>query len=73
MENMAYERYKWINRQLEEDEELLCLLERLRNAQPEFQVAMETLSPENRQNVTEYLGILGEITDRITELCCCAP
>lgn len=73
MENLAHERYKWIHRQMEEDAEFLHLLERLREAGPDFQAAMDALSPEHRGSVNEYLGILGELSDRITEICCYVP
>ena len=73
MENKAHERYKWIKRQSEEDEEFLHLMERLRQATPDFQAAMDFLPPEHRENVTEYLGILGELSDRTMEICCYMP
>ena len=73
MDSLAYERYKWIHRKMEEDEEFLYLQEKLREAGPDFQAAMEALSPEHRQSVTEYLGILGELYDRMTEISCCVP
>ena len=61
MFDKAHERYKWIRRQEETDEEYLYLMERLRQAMPGFQAAMNVLSPEHRENITEYLGILEEI------------
>ena len=73
MENKAHERYKWLCLQMEEDEELLYLRERLRQAQPDFLAAMEALPPDLRENVTEFIGILGEISHRMTELCCYVP
>ena len=73
MDNLAHERYKWIHRKLEEDPEFLLLRERLREAEADFLAAMEALSPEHRQSVTEYLGILGELSDRLTEICCYVP
>ena len=53
--------------------EYLYLLERLRQAQPDFAAAMALLPPEHRESVTEYLGILAELYDRITEICCYVP
>ena len=73
MDNLAHARYKWIHSQMEEDAEFLHLRERLRQAGPDFQAAMDALSPEHRQSITEYLGILGEISDRITEISCYVP
>ena len=73
MENKAHERYKWLNRQLETDEEILHLMQRLRQAQPDFQAAMNALSQDHRDSITEYLGILAELSDRTTEICCYVP
>ncbi len=73
MENKAHERYKWINRQLETDEEILHLLARLRENEPAFQAAMNALPREHRDSVTEHLGILAELSDRTTEICCYMP
>ena len=73
MENRAHERYKWINRQLETDGEYLHLMERLRQAEPDFLAAMDTLPREHRENITEYLGILAELSNRTTEICCYVP
>ena len=73
MENKAYERYKWLCQQLEVDEEYLHLLERLRLAQPDFAAAMAALPPEHRQSIFEYIGILGEISERSKEISCYGP
>ena len=73
MENKAHGRYKWIQRQLETDEEYLHLMERLRQATPDFRAAMNALPPEHRESITEYLGILAELSDRTTEICCYVP
>ena len=73
MENKAHERYKWICLQMEEDGEMVFLREKLRLAQPEFMEAMNALPPALQENVTEYLGILGEISARTTEICCYMP
>ena len=73
MENKAHERYKWLCLQREEDAEYLHLMERMRRAQPDFAAAMELLPPEHRQSVIEYLGILGELFDRMTEISCYVP
>lgn len=73
MDSLAHERYKWIKRQLEEDPEFLHLQDRLREAAPDFSAAMDALSPEHRQSITEYLGILAELSDRTVEICCLMP
>ena len=73
MFDKAHERYKWIKRQVEMDEEYLHLMERLRNNQLAFQAALATLPPEHREAIIEYLGILAELSDRTTEICCYMP
>ena len=73
MENKAHERYKWLCGQLEVDEEYLHLLELLRLAQPDFAAAMAALPPEHRQSIFEYIGILGEISERSKEISCFGP
>lgn len=73
MENKAHERYKWIKQQLETAGEYLHLMERLRENEPAFQAALDTLSPEHRESILEHLGILGELSDRTTEICCYMP
>ena len=73
MSDKAHERYKWLKQQQEEDTEYLYLMERLRQAHPDFAAAMNFLPPEHRESVTEYLGILEELSDRTTEICCYMP
>ena len=73
MENKAHARFKWIREQLDTDGEYLHLMERLRKAAPDFAAAMNVLPPEHRDSVTEYLGILAELSDRTTEICCYVP
>ena len=70
MENKAHERYKWLCRQVEEDEEMRHLTQKLRQAQPDFAAAMAALPPEHRQSIYEYIGILGEIAERTKEISC---
>ena len=73
MFDKAHDRYRWIKQQVETDEEYLHLMGRLRQAMPDFQAAMNTLPQEHRDAITEYLGILGELSDRTTEICCYMP
>lgn len=73
MEKKAHERYKWIRQQLETDAEYLHLTERLRQATPDFQAAMNALSQEHRDSIIEYLGICEELSQRSTEICCYMP
>ena len=73
MPDRSYERYKRINEEMRTDEEIIYLMERLRKAEPGYRDAMNALRPEHRQSMTEYLGTLGEIYDRITEICSFLP
>ena len=73
MEDKAHARFKWIGQQVETDEEYQHLLERLRQATPDFQAALNALPQEHRDSVIEYLGICEELSARTTELCCYMP
>ena len=73
MYDKAHERFKWIMRQVETDTECLYLMKRLRENEPDFQAAMHALSQEHRDSIIEHLGILEEIADRTTEICCYMP
>ncbi len=73
MEDKAHERFKWILQQSEQDEEYLYLMERLRQATPDFQAAMNALSQEHRDSVIEFFGICEELSQRTTEICCYMP
>ena len=73
MEIKAHARYKWIKQQVEADEEYRHLLERLRQAKPDFLAALNALTPEQRDSVIEYIGICEELSERTTEICCYMP
>ena len=73
MFDKAHERYKWIKCQVELDEEYLHLLGRLRQNEPAFHAAMAALLQEHREAIIEHLGILAELSDRTTEICCYMP
>ena len=73
MFDRAHQRYKWIKEQVEVDEEYLYLMGRLRENQPAFHAALNALSQEHRESIIEYLGILAELSDRETEICCYMP
>ena len=73
MFDKAHERYKWIKRQVEMDEEYLHLMGRLRENEQAFHAALDTLPPEHREAIIEHLGILAELSDRTTEICCYMP
>ena len=73
MADRAYKRYTQLEKELETDGEYLYLMDRLQRAEPGYRDAMNALGPEHRQNILEYLGTLGEIYDRITEICTFLP
>ena len=73
MNQTAYERYNWTQEQHFADAEYLYLMEKFRKAQADFRAAVDTLTPEHRQSVTEYLGLLAELQERSIQIACMAP
>ncbi len=73
MDKTAYDRYQWTQEQQFTDAEYLYLLGKFRAAQADFRAAADTLTPEHRQNVTEYMGLLAELQDRAIQIACMAP
>lgn len=69
----AYERYCWILEAKESDPEYLSLRQRFLDQEPEFRALMQGLPLEQREVITEYLGILAELEERAMELACFAP
>ncbi len=64
----VYAKYCAINEQLNKDEELTLLRKRLAAETEGFNALLNTLSPEDQQTVTEYMGICAEIDERIVEI-----
>ncbi len=64
----VYAKYCAINEQLNNDEELILLRKRLAAETEAFNALLNTLSPEDQQTVTEYMGICAEIDERIVEI-----
>lgn len=73
MSKTAYDRYKWIENQLETDEEYQLLMARLRENEPAFHAALDTLTPELREAIVEHMGICAEMAERTTEIACFGP
>ena len=73
MSDNSYQRYKWVRSQLETDVEYQYLLRRLGECAPAFGEAVAALSPDHRDAVMEYLGILAELDARVLELACFCP
>ena len=70
MSKAAYERYKWVEKQLETDEEYQMLLARLRENESAFHGALNALNQAQREAVIEHMGICAELAERTTEICC---
>ncbi len=73
MSKATYERYKWVERQLETDEEYQMLMVRLRENEPAFHAALNALSPDQRGAIVEHMGICAELAERTTEIACFGP
>lgn len=69
----ANERYTFVQKRLETDAEYLALEERHREQYREFQELMQSLTEEQRQVVTEFVGICAELDERALEIACFAP
>lgn len=70
MSNDFYTRYNAIEEQLEMDEELNHLKQKLQEASKQIRALMSQLTAEQRDILTEYLGICAEIDQRIIEIAC---
>ena len=68
MTENPYARYCALEEVIAQDDEYCDLKRRLEKASPAFESAVAQLSPENQAHITEYIGILSEIQQRITEL-----
>lgn len=73
MDNKTFERYMWLEKQLETDPEYLALMQRLKENMPALEDALNSLSPEHRDAVIEYIGICGELAERTGEIACFGP
>jgi len=70
MIDKAYSRYCAIEEKLENDEELNHLKQRLQETSEQVRTFMSQLTEEQRQILTEYLGVCAEIDQRIVEIAC---
>ena len=73
MSKVAYDRYKWIEKQLETDEEYRMLLVRLQENESAFHAALNALNQVQREAVIEHMGICAEMAERTTEIACFGP
>jgi len=64
----AYERFCALNAQIQSDDELYDLMHRLHTESEALEQLLDRLSPEDSSIITEYLGICGEINERIVEI-----
>ena len=70
MIDKAYSHYCAIEEKLENDEELNHLKQRLQETSEQVRTLMSRLTEEQRQILTEYLGVCAEIDQRIVEIAC---
>ena len=70
MIDKAFSRYYAIEEKLKADEELKLLQQRLQEASGQVHALMSQLTGEQRQILTEYIGICAEIDQRIVEIAC---
>ena len=73
MQEIAYRRYEYVQKQLQTDEEYLALEGQRREREAEFRALMGKLPEDQRSVVTEYIGICAELEERALELACFAP
>ena len=66
----AYARYCAIEELLENDKELGALKQRLAAESAALNRVLDRLSEEDRAVISEYLGLIAEIEQRIVELSC---
>ena len=66
----TYARYCAIEELLENDKELGALKQRLAEESSALNRVLDRLSEEDRAVISEYLGLLAEIEQRIVELSC---
>ena len=66
----AYARYCAVEEQLVNDKELGALKQRLAEESSALNRVLDRLSEEDRAVISEYLGLMAEIEQRIVELSC---
>ena len=70
MGNSAYRQCQLVQKAVESDREY-AELNRLRQlCEADYRQVIQTLSPQQHQIITEYIGICAEMTERIVELAC---
>jgi len=70
MSNDYYTRYCAIEEALKNDEEINHLKQRLQETATQIPILISHLTKEQRQILTEYLGLCAEIDQRIVEIAC---
>lgn len=73
MIDTAYQRSSYLQKQLETDPEYLALEDERRVRERAFLEAIEALGEEQRAAVMDYIGICGELSQRMLEIACFAP
>ena len=70
MSSDLYARYNTIEEQLETDEELNHLKQRLRKTSEQVHTLISQLTAEQQDILTEYIGTCAEVDQRIVEIAC---
>ena len=73
MIDAAYRRYQLLEKTLETDGDYLWLTEQSREIEPRAKEVLRTLTEEQRDILTEYMGICQEKSWRMVELVCFLP
>lgn len=69
----AHSRYCTIQKMLEKDGEYLMLKAACIRSERQLLELMENLTIPQREIITEYIGIYGELNERIVEIACFVP
>ena len=70
MSDAAYKAYLQAINEAQTDPEYLALEQRFRELEPQFRTALHTLPEDCRSAVIEYIGVCGELQNRLLELAC---
>ena len=70
MSSDLYAQYNTIEEQLETDEELNHLKQRLRKTSEQVHALISQLTAEQQDILTEYIGTCAEVDQRIVEIAC---
>ena len=73
MIDTAYKKFCCLQKQLETDPEYLALEDERRVREHSFLAAIGDLREEQRAAILDYLGVCGELAQRMLEIACFTP